>query len=220
MKIWANQTSARSITCLTPAILDAVLGSGANGYVNKLDIANYSWGYDSDVIPPLTPVFHNELKMNIRFAFENELIQVCARGNRLTDLPNYPSSYYEDWQIGDDWLISVGGSTNDGDRHGESNYGIHLDVVAPYYEGMVYTTANSPGAYRTFNGTSSSAPHVSGVAALIMSYHNEKLAPEDIERLIEYSASDRNSSGYDVYTGWGLLNAGSAIQLIEFPHYR
>ena len=74
-------------------------------------------------------------------------------------------------------------------------------------------------------GTSGAAPHVTGVAALLISYLNDSLysynnlAPEDCEYILQRSATDVNSTGYDSLTGYGRLNAGAAIAMVEKPYY-
>ncbi|MCO6482667.1 MAG: S8 family peptidase [Flavobacteriales bacterium] len=78
---------------------------------------------------------------------------------------------------------------------------------------------------RLRGGTSAAAPHVAGVAALMMSEHHvnngapNNLACEDVENLIQRTATDMGSSGYDDYNGWGRVNAGAAVQAVEQPYY-
>jgi hypothetical protein len=65
--------------------------------------------------------------------------------------------------------------------------------------------------------------------ALLMGYHNNQgglndynnLAPEDCEEIIQHSASTPTTSGISIpnqYIGFGRLNAGKALRLIEFPY--
>ncbi|MBA3898832.1 MAG: S8 family serine peptidase, partial [Bacteroidetes bacterium] len=191
----------------------------------KLDIMNHSWCVSFNFNPTMysfTDTSLNLLKDMVRFASENEILQVYARGNVVGDTISYPSSFYPDWQTGDDWVLSVGGSGNDGEKNFFSSYGRQLDVIGPFTPELHYTTHRSVSnnEYQVFGGTSGAAPMVSGVAALLMGYHRGPLAPEDIERLIKYSATDKDVPGYDINTGWGLLNAGAAIELIKYPDYR
>ncbi len=191
-----------------------------------LDVVNNSWS-----IVPNTELFNaltiNELKEVIRLLFEHEVLIVNSRGNTGVDELSFPSTYYTDRQTGDDWVLSVGGSGTDGEWFPGifgvmtgANYGPQLDVIAPFTEELVQTTANVVGTYSSFSGTSSAAAFVSGLAASLMAYHPDPLAPEDVEHLIQYGAADRFTTGYDTKTGSGLIDCGASGTLIEFPDYR
>ena len=72
-------------------------------------------------------------------------------------------------------VLAVGAIAPDYTRTYYSNYGDWVDIAAPggsydYPQGQVLST--TPGnTYSGFQGTSMACPHVSGVAALILSYH-------------------------------------------------
>jgi hypothetical protein len=170
----------------------------------------------------------------VHFANRKNVTVVAARGNDGTNTKYYPSCAY------DDWVLNVGGSGNNGcyitTTNGGFNasYGLDLDIAAPASLDLVTTTKNTQlttSLYRAFSGTSASAPHVSGVVALLMSYMNaaptanptdkylRDLAPEDCEQILQRSAKDDNCvAGYDDYTGFGRLDAGAALKLIEKPN--
>ncbi|MBU0487024.1 MAG: S8 family peptidase [Bacteroidetes bacterium] len=223
-----------AMKCFGPSsYIDAIYNAmyegvaGNNNNPPQLDIFSNSWS----ILPSsqfYTGYSIAELKKVVRFAFDNEIVIINSRGNSGYDEDSYPSTYYKNYQTGDDWVISVGASGTDGEykdnTNGDvysANWGDHLDVIAPGTSELVYTTDNiSNTSYGTFSGTSASCPHVSGVAALLLDYSSTPLAPEDVEHLIEYGAADKFTSGYDIKTGWGLLQAGSAINQIFFPHYR
>lgn len=107
-----------------------------------------------------------------------------------------------------------------------------VDVAAPATRALVWTTdrtdqGNDVAAYTRFNGTSAAAPHVAGVAALMMSEQNNRgqftpqsLAPDDIEFLVQRYAEDRGAAGIDDETGAGLLNAEAVMQNLEFPFFQ
>lgn len=166
--------------------------------------------------------------------------------------------------VGDNVVLSIGASGDDG-RHlyFESNntddnpinacYKFGLDLVAPGSSSNVYTvlgglepglncqdlpweTFGSPQLYSCFQGTSSAAPHVAGVAALMMAEHSvingahNGLAPEDVEHILQRSATDifdlvtewppyeDYHVGYDDYHGHGRLDAEAALVLVSEPH--
>jgi subtilisin family serine protease len=65
-------------------------------------------------------------------------------------------------------------------------------------------------AYGYMQGTSFSAPFVSGAVALLLS---EGLAPEDVESALYASADRRGASGRTETYGWGVLNVSGALQM-------
>ena len=63
--------------------------------------------------------------------------------------------------------IAVGAMTSYGTRSNFSNYGDWVDICAPGV-GIISTTPSN--TYSSFDGTSMACPHVTGVAALVLSY--------------------------------------------------
>lgn len=81
--------------------------------------------------------------------------------------------------------------------------------------------------WKSFGGTSAAAPHVSGAVGLMMSYLNDttsaqvykNMAPEDCEAIIQMTATDTDSLGYDQLTGYGRLNVGKALKKLQKPYH-
>ncbi len=104
-------------------------------------------------------------------------------------------------------VIAVGAIAPDGTKASFSNYGPWVDIAAPGES--IYSTV--PGnQYKSMNGTSMACPHVSGVAALVVSYFggpgftNEMLE----ERLLGSMNTTILSPAYQV---GGLVDAYGAF---------
>lgn len=63
-------------------------------------------------------------------------------------------------------------------------------------------------------GTSGSAPHVAGVAALILS-KNPSLTPDQVRGALENTAADLGPSGADDIFGFGRIDAFAAVQSVS-----
>lgn len=103
----------------------------------------------------------------------------------------------------------------DGEYWWGSNYGSELDVMAPGVH-MYSTDIQGANGYSgddyfdDFNGTSSAAPVVSGVAGLILSL-DPTLTGVQVEDLIRSTATDLGTPGRDDETGWGRVDAYDAV---------
>jgi len=136
--------------------------------------------------------------------------------------PAYPASYRENTTTGARLanIISVGAHDKTGARSvwtssGASNWGATtVDVFAPGGKGTsqnsdncITTSINS--GYTYFNGTSAAAPHVTGVAALILS-KNPHLAAAELKHIIMQTVEKVSGlNGYCV--SGGRLDAYAAV---------
>jgi subtilisin family serine protease len=80
-------------------------------------------------------------------------------------------------------------------------------MVAP---GTGIMTTARRGGYRSFQGTSASAPIVAGSAALLLSV-NPALNNDDISGMLLSSAKDLGEIGWDIEYGVGLVNPLNAL---------
>lgn len=76
----------------------------------------------------------------------------------------------------------------------------------------VATQGNKDYAY--YNGTSMATPHVSGVAALVWSYHPQCSAAQ-VRNALKQTAEDLGTVGRDNYYGFGLVNATAAKTFLD-----
>jgi lantibiotic leader peptide-processing serine protease len=80
-------------------------------------------------------------------------------------------------------------------------------VVAPTADGWTFAF-----------GTSAAAPHVAGVAALVIGANGGAMRPADVEAALRASADDLGSPGLDPFYGHGRINAAGAVH--ARPHSR
>ncbi|NPD88215.1 MAG: S8 family serine peptidase [Asgard group archaeon] len=154
------------------------------------DILSNSWGgYGySDVLADA-----------VEYALSNDVIFTAAAMNDATSIAPYPASL--------PGVIAVS-ATNPSDTLASfSNYGDWIDIAAPGVG--IYSTY--PGnSYVSWDGTSMATPHVSGLAALLLSQY-PSYTSDQIEQLIMNTAVDLGDPGFDISFGWGRIDASTAI---------
>lgn len=196
----------------------------SNGSITDLNMATaiaeasipyYGYGCHILNISAGTPSYSEIVRDAIRVANQFGTLIVAAKGNANSTNPHYPADYDKEW------VMAVGASNGSGSRLFSSNYGGGIDIVAPGWDDMVYTTARvEAGSYGNFGQTSAATPHVAGVAALIKS-KNINLHQNDVEGIMKASAKRNQGYPYvnDYYyeVGSGLLDAGKALEMMNAP---
>jgi serine protease len=156
------------------------------------------------------------LEQAVTYASDKGVILVCASGNLMGEV-SYPAAYPA--------CIAVGATTYNESVAYYSNGGSALDLTAP--GGNDWTDLNGDGfidgvlqqtfdkntgawAYYFYVGTSMAAPHVSGVAALLIA-QGIYTTPAEVKSRLESTAEDKGTPGWDSRYGWGIVNAYAAL---------
>lgn len=156
------------------------------------------------------------------------VVVVTSAGNRSDDVV-----YFSPKPRRDNIVV---GASDDRDRTAPfSNVGLLISVLAPgsgefqlggvrLPQRAILSTLSSGagldasgdgafvigGDYLRWAGTSMSAPHVAGIAALILSLHPD-WSPDEVRAVIRSSARDLDAPGHDRRTGAGLADAARAL---------
>ncbi len=142
---------------------------------------------------------------------------IASAGNDSKTSVAYPAAYSS--------LISVAATDYNNVISYYSNRGRGLDLSAPggdvtkdlngdgYADGILQQTfgggSGPGGGYILYQGTSMAAPHISGVAALLISQGVK--GARNIKRALTITATDIGTAGYDTTYGHGLVNAAAAL---------
>ncbi len=136
------------------------------------------------------------------YAFAKGAVVVAAGGN------SYSSGNWVQYPAASPHVLGVASTDGAGNPSAFSNTGPHIDLAAPG-EGIL---AAVPGAgYSTESGTSFSAPHVSGAAALVLSANPNLSAAEAASVIQSTALDDLSGNGRDDQLGNGIVRADLAV---------
>jgi subtilisin family serine protease len=162
------------------------------------NIMNNSWGGGG---------YSKALEEAIQRSEKAGVLFVAAAGNSSLNSdvkPSYPASY----GVGN--IISVAAVDNKGELAEFSNWGkASVHVAAP----GVNIFSTTPSGYESWSGTSMAAPHVSGVAALLLASDMGLNSMELKRRLISFAKPSRQLRNKVMS---GMVNAYHAIT--QTPH--
>lgn len=170
-------------------------------------ILNASWS---------SPTYSTTIAMAFAYAYKMNRVSIATMGNTGMQQMRYPGGLSN--------VIAVGGTQNTDLLSPFSTTGSHIDVVAPAGvnpAGLedardIFSTAIN--GYAFTSGTSFAAPQVAGLASLLKGYNND-LSNDDLRQIIRLSADDRGAPGFDNEFGFGRINAGEALQLLQTPNH-
>lgn len=156
------------------------------------------------------------LQNAVNYAYSNNVTVVVSMMNNNNNYAYIPASYSS--------VIAVGSTDSDDSRTSPffwsstsgSCFGSHIAVVAPgnYIYGLSNSSNTNYGSY--WGGTSQAAPHVAGLATLLMA-QSPSITASWLRLIIESSAEDQvgdpaeDVAGWDQYHGHGRINAYYAL---------
>ena len=152
----------------------------------------------------------------VTYAYDKGMIITACMMNFNDQVSYYPAALAK--------TIAVGSTDANDERTAPffwsstsgSNFGTHIDVVAPgnYIYGLDESSNTNYDSY--WGGTSQAAPLVCGVAALLKAQDTGR-SVEDIRNILQLTAEDEvgrtneDVQGFDIYHGWGRVNAYQAL---------
>jgi subtilisin family serine protease len=160
--------------------------------------------------------FSTAYETAINVAYNNNVVVVACMMNFNNGVSYYPAAFQN--------TIAVGSTDPDDERSSPffwsptsgSNFGQHLDVVAPgnYIYGLNHNSDTNYNSY--WGGTSQATPLVSGICSLMLSI-NPNLTVDQIKAILRSTAEDqvggsRDLIGWDFFYGAGRVNAYAALQ--------
>jgi thermitase len=140
------------------------------------------------------------LKDALEQAYQDGCLIVAAAGNSGREVIDYPARYPE--------VIAVTATDRYDGLASFSDYGPQAEVAAP---GVDIWSTLWPHTYGWKQGTSMSAPYVSGLAALIWSACPE-LENSGVRSVLQSTAKDLGAAGWDSAYGYGRIDAKNALE--------
>ena len=145
----------------------------------------------------------HEVRQALKEAYRAGIVIVAAAGNEGAadgegDTMWAPAEYKQ--------VIAVGAIDEADSRYSSSSTGDTLELVAP---GVNIHSTRRGGGYANLNATSAASPHVAGGAALLIaSGVNDN---DEVRLILQETAEDLGTSGWDSQYGHGLVNATGAL---------
>ena len=169
---------------------------------NGANVINISW---------VTTLPSSTLQTAINDAWNAGVVIVGAAGNNGNNAFTYPASYAN--------VIAVAATDTDDTMWSSSTYGTWVDVAAPGVS--IYSTVVG-GGYGSGTGTSFAAPHVAGLAALLVwiaqDTNGNNFINDEVRAAIEGSAVNINVINPFRPIGGGRIDAAAAVASLGGPY--
>ena len=154
------------------------------------------------------------LKNAVNHAYSKGVLLVAAAGNDGGSRKYYPASYPN--------VISVAATDYNDKKASFSNFNSEIDVSAPgvnvfstfpTYDFTIGIKYDRSKNYDVGSGTSMSVPQVVGLAGLLFA---QDISRDNVKvrAIIEQTADDLGTSGWDKYFGWGRINVNVALNYV------
>ena len=217
------QTTNNSLGCAGVAYRASIMpvkvlnSSGSGTYADIADGIKYAADNGAKIINMSLggSASDSTLSGAVSYAAGKGVLIICSSGNNGSSTTiSFPAAYPE--------TIAVGATRYDETVSYYSNCGNLLDFTAPggdinvdqnydgYGDGVLqqtFGTSPTDWGYYFYQGTSMAAPHVSGVAALILSLDNSA----NVYDVLKNTAKDMGDPGKDSEYGWGIIDAAAAV---------
>ncbi|HWG91996.1 MAG TPA: S8 family serine peptidase [Candidatus Thermoplasmatota archaeon] len=223
---WDDEGHGTHVTGIAVATMDngkGIAGVAQASFYHVKVLAATGSGYFSDVANGITWCANNAgsrvvISMSLgalgasgavdyaaSYAFnEKGALLVAAAGNdgvNCGECVNHPADSAH--------VIAVTCTKNGGGMCSYSSVGSTAEVAAPG-DNILSTLFDCDTCYGGMSGTSMSTPHVAGVAALVWSAHPEA-SNERVRRVLQASARDLGTVGWDPRYGHGEVDAAAAL---------
>lgn len=188
----------------------------AKGIVWAVDkgakIMNHSWGGWG---------YSHTLKLAFDYALKRNVLMIVSAGNGYTESHHmYPANYPGVIQVAaaeynnGNYKTALFSSRSDGVTVAAPGVSILSTVPGEGKLGYEGYNPNIPvtngGTYDYYDGTSMAAPHVAGVAALLLQKYPSAKAWQ-IRKILQNTAYDIDNIGWDKSSGYGLIKANNAL---------
>jgi len=197
------------------------------------DILSNSWNWGNNPTPIIQSAVEDITQVGGIGREGKGCVVFCSAGNKGSGL-QYIEKYPQ--------VVSVGSTDHNDNIWWYSNRGPELDIVAPSggksdddwfatsgRDWLWTTDINGNPGYSLYHadygldpniqdytlqgGTSGACPIVAGIAALILSVE-PNLISKEVQHFLEQSAKDLGDPGWDMFYGWGRVDARAALDMV------